>query len=206
MTRWIERLGIDQDKIIIAKEGDYFSADRLVLTTFPGNKRDMPPWVRSFWVDRIPTSKPETLSRIYIRRQGGIRSIENNEEVEQALKNIGFSIIDPSTIENPELLISQASVIVGAHGAGLTDCMFCKPGSWLIELVPSDHIYPYYYCMAGSSNLKYAYLVGKSKSHREKGTWGPSSADFSVDTHALIAGIESITDQTMHLNKSILEV
>lgn len=123
-----------------------------------------------------------------------MRAIKNSHEVEQALADVGFTIVDPAEHARPELLFMNADVIVGAHGAGLADIAFSRPGTILVEIIPSDHVYPYYYNLAGAAGLKYSYVYANSIKNRKKGSLGPSPYDLVVDVPNLL-GLISRIDQ-----------
>jgi hypothetical protein len=51
----------------------------------------------------------------------------------------------------------------------------------VLELLPSDHLYPYYYTLSDAAGLTYGYLLGDSTRQRRLGAWGPSKYDFSIN-------------------------
>jgi len=65
--------------------------------------------------------------RLYVDRDGW-RSVRNREEVHTCVRARGFRIVEPSTLgfANQVQLFSQARVIVGPHGAGLTNALFAE--------------------------------------------------------------------------------
>jgi len=67
--------------------------------------------------------------RIYISRNGQTtrgRQIINEQELIARLRPLGFSVIDPGTMPLAEQIacFSHASIVVGPHGAGLTNILF----------------------------------------------------------------------------------
>ena len=188
---WIDALGLPASRVILAGEDERFECDRLLVPTFPGRKRDMAAWIPQFWRARRPDLPMEGKRRIYVSRRTGVRSVKNSDDVEERLSRDGFEIVDPAKVLDAPALFSEASIVVGAHGAGLTDCIFCPPNATLVELVPSDHVFPYYYGLAGATRIKYAYLVGNSLGSRRKGAWGPSPFDFEIDVDQLLGGLKA---------------
>src|SRR6185437_12912895 len=57
------------------------------------------------------------------------------------MRRRGYEIITPGTLSFTEQarLFRSASVIVGAHGAGLTNIIFCEPGTTIYELVSTSY-------------------------------------------------------------------
>jgi capsular polysaccharide biosynthesis protein len=59
----------------------------------------------------------------------------NSGEVESVLRDAGFAVLHPEDLPLPEQIrrFATASVIVGQHGAGLTNCLYA-PGASVVEL------------------------------------------------------------------------
>ncbi len=77
--------------------------------------------------------------KIYIHRaKGGWRCVENGQEVCDFLEARGFEILRPATmsLDQQIRLFARAGVIVGMHGAGLTNVLFA-PRAHLVELIGS---------------------------------------------------------------------
>lgn len=78
---------------------------------------------------------------ILIRRQT-TRKIVNDEEVFQSLKTrfprLTWVVFDDMTIPETAELFSKAAVIVGPHGAGMTNMIFSDSGIHVIECMPIE--------------------------------------------------------------------
>jgi Glycosyltransferase 61 len=193
LERWVDWLGVRDCRIEFLGTGERVRADRILLPSFPGERRDCAAWAAHFWRERrFGTEFREGKRKLYLPRRSTTRAITNEPALEAALVARGFEIVDPTAIAEPESLFAEAKIVLGAHGAALTDCLFCPPNAVLVEIVPSDHVFPYYYCLAGAADLRYAYIVGTSVAQRSPGTWGPSPYDFSVDVAALLAGLDRL--------------
>ena len=90
-------------------------------------------------------------------------------------------------------LIRRTSLLVGAHGAGMANIAWCRPGTRILEWLPSDHIQPYHYALAESAGLDYGCLICRSLTERRAGAQGPSWSDFHVDEDELVAAVAAIT-------------
>ena len=53
-------------------------------------------------------------------------------------------------------LFKNASVVLGAHGAAFTNIVYCRPGTKIIEIIPSNH--PNRKCERVSKILKLKYF------------------------------------------------
>ncbi len=64
-------------------------------------------------------------------------------------------------------LFNSSSLIIGAHGAAFTNIIFCKPGTKILEIMPSDH--PNQKCKRISKilNLKYYRIKTVPKNNDE---------------------------------------
>lgn len=79
--------------------------------------------------------------RIYVtRRDSPVRPLLNERYVENIMEDFGFEIVNNSILTPSEqaVVFSEAEIIVGAHGAGLTNCVFASEGAIVVELRPSD--------------------------------------------------------------------
>ncbi|TAG96966.1 MAG: glycosyltransferase family 61 protein [Oscillatoriales cyanobacterium] len=81
--------------------------------------------------------------RIYISRSNSSRKIVNEAEILPILKDYNFEIIhceELSLVEQIEIF-SEAQVVLGSHGAGIYNQIFCKPGAIIIEIYNKHYWY-----------------------------------------------------------------
>ena len=74
--------------------------------------------------------------RIYISRVKALRRVVNEEELAPILSEFGFETVvceDLSFTEQVRLF-SESSAVVGVHGAGIINHIFCSPGAVVIEI------------------------------------------------------------------------
>lgn len=191
--RWNEVcniLGIPREKIIWSKDYDFIYTDRLLVTSYPGIKKDYPPWLVEYLKNNLVNGESNSNRRLYVQRTGR-RKISNEDELLPILKKFGFEIYLPENSTNQFKDFHEAQAVIGAHGAGLSNIVFCNSGGKLLELIPSDFIEEIFYTVADSTGLKYAYIVGESESHRPPGTRGVSLADFYIDPIVLEDAIKN---------------
>jgi capsular polysaccharide biosynthesis protein len=184
------KLGIPMHKCVWAGEGDV-QADLVIGTSFPGLRRNYAPWLTDFFRAQVATSPLRHHRRVYVPRKGQ-RKVTNEEELMPIVKKFGFKIYDFDDVEDEAAFFSECSIVVGPHGAGLTNLVFCSPGTKVLELIPSDHVHPYYYTIATSAGAEYFYIVGQSKGTRPQGTFGPSPFDFEVAPDIFEHALEAI--------------
>ncbi|NHO31348.1 DUF563 domain-containing protein [Acetobacter sp. LMG 1636] len=85
------------------------------------------------------------------------RRIPNEAELADGLKRVGFECVRPETLTVREqiLLFSEARMVVGFLGAGLTNIAWCPPGTIVYELVPRHHQNPCFLTVAIRNHLFY---------------------------------------------------
>jgi capsular polysaccharide biosynthesis protein len=111
----------------------------------------------------------ETGKIVFIRRTdvdlgNGLRhrNIVNQEEVALRLERLGAIVVQPETMTMAAqiALFRQADVVVGMAGAGLTNAVFCRPGTALVLLCQNRIVNPEYFAfMADALELHYAVVA-----------------------------------------------
>ncbi len=79
---------------------------------------------------------------IYVARTDAPRRVAINEqELIEALVAEGVHVVVPGSLKFVEqiALFSQAHAVLGPHGAGLANIVFCKPGTILYEMIPEHY-------------------------------------------------------------------
>ena len=191
--RLFERLAIPAEKVVWLGESTAVRPDTLFVATFPGTRRNIPRWLPDFVQRRWPALPSRTDRRLYVSRAGYRRTVTNAAAVERILAAAGFEAYDPATADDPQRDFAEAAIVVGAHGAGMANIVWCRPGTRILEWLPSDHIQPYYYSLAEAAGLDYSCLVCQSLSERGSGAQGPSWSDFHVDEGELVAAMAAIS-------------
>ena len=175
----LDVLGVPADKCVWANHVPSIIADILLVTSFPGTRRNYAAVVPATLGGPFQ-EVPCTGRRIFLPRRG-TRAIENGAEIERISQEMGLKLYNFAEVVDEFAYFREAELIVGAHGAGLTNIAVCLPGTKVLELIPTDHVYPYYYSLAEAAGLDYACLAGRSAGMRETGAWGPSPFDFTIN-------------------------
>ncbi len=196
--RLFAQLNIPASKCIWADQNLAISTETLLASSFPGTRRNYPKWVPAF-LQRTFLSSPTTQShrRLYISRSGFKRNVLNEEAIKRILLQHNFEIYDPLQHINQPNDFAEAEIVVGPMGAGLSNLAFCRPGTRVLELIPSDHDYPYFYTLSEAAELRYGCLMGRSTNQRAPSAFGPSPYDFHVDEHEFEDAIAQITDASV---------
>jgi|GEM_PF-4574991 len=102
--------------------------------------------------------------RIYISRKNSHkRRIINEDEVMTLLEKHGFVsfTLEDMTLAEQIALFKQADIVIGAHGAGFSNCIHSE-NITLLEFFEPSYINLCFYRLAGGYGFKYAYLTGQS--------------------------------------------
>ncbi|NEP23036.1 tetratricopeptide repeat protein [Moorena sp. SIO3I6] len=160
-------LGIPANKIISSDRYPHIQAQELVLPSFPGHFDWVPQGTINFLRQRF---LPQTLElrypeRIYISRaQARHRQVINETEVKELLSQFGFITIalESLSVKEQVALFASVKAIVAPHGAGLTNTVFCRPGTQIIELVSPSYVRTDYWMISQQLGLKHYYVKGEN--------------------------------------------
>jgi capsular polysaccharide biosynthesis protein len=164
----LKLLGIDASRII-ADRDLHIEAANLVVPTLPGLPGNPPRWACEFLRSRfVPLAPPATRSdrRIYISRdKAKTRHVLNEREIVLALEARGFERVlleDLPFLEQVRLL-NEASFVVAPHTTGLTNLVFCRPGTSVIEIFAPRYVTVCWWALANEVDLDYGYVLGLGK-------------------------------------------
>ena len=124
--------------------------------------------------------------RLYISRRGTkLRQIVNEDEIIAGLKRLGFEVFQSKWDNHPEQIaaFSGAEVVVGAHGANMTNIIFSSPGTRVLELFPNNHRKTSMLHLSAEHDLSHQPFFGSNEGHNQA---------FSVDVPRLLERVESL--------------
>lgn len=96
-------------------------------------------WLRKKFLKKLSNRK-FLFDKIYISRSNSsnknLRFILNENEIINFLKKEGFKILTLSNFKfiDQVKIFQSAKIIIGLHGAGLSNIIFCNPGTKLLEI------------------------------------------------------------------------
>ena len=107
------------------------------------------------------SSNENTFEKVFIYRRG-LRSLENNQAVLECLTALGFYCFDPGDhpVSFQLAALTKASVVVGVHGAGLTNILFSNQLNFLLEIMPGNIKPNHYREIAVTKGASYFCLQG----------------------------------------------
>ncbi len=121
-------------------------------------------WLQQRILSHIIDSHDQNMyaKRIFIsRRQASFRKILNEDEVIESLSLMGFTayILESMSFSEQVKLFFGAEIVVGPHGAGLTNVIFSRQAAVLELFGSPDYIRPEYFQIASSLGLRYGFMI-----------------------------------------------
>ena len=164
----LKSIGIKEEKILASDRHPHIQAEELVVPSYPSYLGWLQPWglkfLREVFLKGITNNKSDFSERIYIGRGNArYRRIMNEAEVVEILCKFGFTYITPESmsLENQIATFAHAKIIVAPHGSGLTNIVFCNPGTKVIELFSPHYLRYYYWHISRLLGLEHYYLMGE---------------------------------------------
>ncbi len=163
----LQALGLNPELMIpFNPEYDHFKIEEGIYPSRLGAirkaSRSSVDWLRG----KLVPQGLEQKRKIYYSRSGAkTRRVLNEAEFLPELQKRGFEIFTGEGISFAEevKLFAEAELVVGAHGAGLTNLVFCSPRVPVVELMGSDYVNPCFGELCDSGRNPYSVVVGKPK-------------------------------------------
>ncbi len=117
------------------------------------------------------------------------RRIRNESDVIALVRALGFTIFDPSgqTVREQARQFASARRIIGFHGAGLTNTLFCRKDTKVIEIFDPGYVANFYSNIALQLGLEYRRIIHGTDSKKRL---GGIAEDISVDIGILEAELK----------------
>ena len=149
----LSMIGVSSNKILSAKQYRHIKATRVISVTHPWylegyiqeQVANIPDWIiyelRAHFLNKNISKKN---LKIFIDRSDSKFKhckIINNNELISFLENKNFQIVKPEKLSlNQQIdIFNNAKIILGGHGAALTNIIFCEKNTNIIEFIPSSH-------------------------------------------------------------------
>ncbi|MGJ7457450.1 glycosyltransferase family 61 protein [Halomonas sp. RA08-2] len=163
----LEICGIDPDQVIPFTEYDYFCVENLVVPVRDKGPVVIPAWqanairMMAGWQN---SDKPSSRLLYVSRADANKRCIVNELEIYEQLQRSGFEIItlEGMHVKDQQILFGEAKAIIAPHGAGLTNIVWCNPGTVLVELLSEQHLLPCFKELAKQREMIYFPIICKT--------------------------------------------
>lgn len=165
----LQRLGIPLEKVLSSDQHPFIQADQLIVPSFSGFLGWLEPWslafLRQTFLPLGETQRSSFPERIYISRANAHhRRVLNEDHIIEQLRPFGFVAVQLETMSLAEqiALFAQTRMIVAPHGGGLTNTIFCHPGTIVVELTSPHYVRHYYWVISHLLNLKHYFVTGEA--------------------------------------------
>ncbi|MEG4988055.1 tetratricopeptide repeat protein [Microcoleus sp. BR0-C5] len=196
----LDTLGIPQDKLLESRCNLHITADKLIVPSISYDGSGAVSKWKCEYLKETFLKKQQPLNtdyseRIYItRQQASYRRLVNDEEVIKYLEKFGFRSVKLETMSIAEQAscLAAAKVVVAPHGGGLTNLVFCSPGTKVIEIFSPLYVPHCYWMISNLCGLEHYYLLGDLVDNPTQKS--PGHKDMRVDLNSLeklltIAGV-----------------
>lgn len=163
----IGMLGFDFKDIVWMRDDQFFKVPNLFHISKVAQSGKMHDGMMKELRQDFTSGTLNASRKIYISRADATRrKVLNDEDLTEMLMGHGFEVFtgDRISLKQQIELFSECGIIIGIHGAGLSNCLFMPPGT-VVELKKKEPTYAYWH-LAGSLGHKYYYYNGIPDSDR----------------------------------------
>lgn len=180
-SRWLRVKRLIFPSPVIFK-GDHFTRSPLANKMLEG-------WLRAI----IPQSEEGSPKRIYISRDdASVRRLTDEAALAERLQRHGVQVVTLSgkSVSEQMRLFSGAELVIGPHGAGLSNVIFAQDKCRVIELVSPARLWPTFRTLCARRGQQYSAVVGSAFDAGQTNARGCGNEDFSVDPWLVERAIE----------------
>ena len=120
------------------------------------------------------------------------------QRLAQAMEKRGFAVIDPGSLSVQDQIdhFAAAEVIVGPHGAALTNLVFAQEGARVLELFGPKYVKACFWTLTSNiPGVEHRYLVGGSAAHaRRRPPMNRVQDDIDIDPDLVLAEVDRLLD------------
>lgn len=133
----LARVGVAEERLLPVPMPSIVDCAELVAPLAASDRQRLQQSAAQWLRDAFLAPSPASGKRIYVsRRDAALRRLVNEDELIAALEKFDFETIVPgqATVERQAHAFSEATIILGPHGSGLTNMVFAPPRAAVIEL------------------------------------------------------------------------
>ena len=171
--------GIPKAERCVVEPQKQYEVGRVAYTTFTQGASTYRPSRRALEFFRAMRSRVQQKataadSVIYVSREDApARAMANEGELTALLSQEGVEIVIPSqlSLEAQINKFSSAKAVIGPHGAGLTNIVFCETGTTLYEIMSDRKPNPCYATLAQTMGMNYRAEAFSASGEQADETW-----------------------------------
>jgi capsular polysaccharide biosynthesis protein len=181
----LQLLGIRPEVLTHFDDG-YWRIERLVflqsLSATGNPTAQTVSWLRERFLgaDRLRT---RGTTKLYISRRDTRRTVLNERAIVDYLRSKGFEIVCPGELSVAEQvrLFSQAEIVIGPHGGGMTNMVFAPVGATLIEFFGDNYVNGCFWAATNILQQRHASIISPT-----------NTLDYVVPLPSVIALLEKL--------------
>lgn len=186
----LQLLGIDLERIIEVEKKAHIEADTLIYPHIPNEGALRPLWAKEKILPyfNLPPELPQNKKIFISRSLANSRRIQNEEEIYQILAPQGYELVhlEELSLRDQALLFFQASHIIAPHGGGLTNLIFSRPGTRILEINHIEYRNSWFSLLCDQWNIEYSQFITSTKSLKgEKQPHPPHPHDLFMPVHVI---------------------
>ena len=163
----LHQLGIHANRCLaFHKKELVYQMEEAVLPSLPGVPGVVPPESVDFLRNAFPAGKTPRGRKIFIGRgEAKHRPLIHEKEIWAQLQKRGYDSVDCGklSVQKQAEVFGSAGMVVGAHGAALTNLVFCYPGTRVVELFSPAYVNPCYRDLCVAAELRHSAVIGNGK-------------------------------------------
>jgi capsular polysaccharide biosynthesis protein len=197
----LDLIGLCDIPLIQSDKDRAVRAARLAVPWISNVGEHAPPptvaWLRSALPAKDVVSRPR---RIYVTRgnQKNTRRFVREAELVAGLEKRGFAVVDPGSLSVQDQIdhFAAADVIVGPHGAALTNLVFAREGARVLELFGPKYVRACFWTLtANIPGIDHRYLIGGSaRQMRRRRPMNRVQDDIDIDPAVVITEVDRLLD------------
>jgi hypothetical protein len=161
---FVDRMQLSEHiNFVPIESGRFYKAQKVQLKKQPLFDKEFLNAICVFSNETSELNGDASYDKVFIYRKG-MRSLKNNQAVLNMLSEAGFFCFDPGDhpVDFQVSALKHASVVVGVHGAGLTNVLFSNRLKFLLELMPLNMKPNHYREIAVIKGAAYECLQGSN--------------------------------------------
>ena len=117
----------------------------------------------------------------------GYRHVVNEAEVRERVLARGFEAIalEELRFEEQVQVMSEAGVVLGPHGGGMSNTVFCAAGTRVAEIFSQEYVAPWFWFLANITGVDYHYMIDAAAPRPELAERWNLGASMQVDLSKL---------------------
>ena len=151
---------------ILGPKAKGYICENLTLPSLPSTPGIVPRSTVDYLKELFPAERSSAKRKIFVgRADAKHRILQHESEIRRQLALQGYEAYEceGASVTEQARLFHSAETIVAAHGAALTNLVFCEPGTTVLELFSPKYVNPCYRDTCIAANLRYAAVIGDGK-------------------------------------------